>query len=153
MDSRVENNLSRSMAWALGVSNWTSNMTYTTPQSLLEQVSFYHIPPDLTENKNSWYRTYPATVAFLFLLHVVFLVQWNYRITKSQCFVTYRQLINAKQYYRAIVAIFSHPPATDQLDYRRRSVSIIDYHGNSTAVGEGGLLSTCSFSILYHSDK
>lgn len=127
--------LSQDMAWALGVSNWTANMTYGTPKSLLNRVDEYQEPESVNQTlQQSWYKPYPATLSIIILLHVIFLLQWNRRRTKKQCLVSYRQLIQKRQYYRGVVAILSHPAPVD-IPRRSDTLLSIDF-GNAESPGD-----------------
>jgi hypothetical protein len=111
--------VSKVMARSLGIANWTSNMTYDAPQSLLDQIEEYREPPSvLLSEEHAWYRPYPATLFLILLLHVVFFLQWNQRRTKKQVWASYQQLIVRKQWYRAWCAMLSHPPGIDSSTQR-----------------------------------
>jgi hypothetical protein len=52
-----------------------------------------------------------TTLSIIIFLHVVYLFQWNARRTRRDVCARHDQLVIMKQFYRAPLAIVSHPPA------------------------------------------
>lgn len=73
-----------------------------------------------TPGTEHWYGPYPTTLSLIILLHAIFFLQWNARKTRKQVLVSYKQLVQQKQYHRGVLAILSHPP----LDARTRNEGI-----------------------------
>lgn len=61
---------------------------------------------------NSTYDAYGTTLTLVVLLHMIYLYQWNRRRSRSDVCTNYDQLVNKRQYYRAVVAVCSHPPVS-----------------------------------------
>lgn len=141
------------MAWELGVSNWAANMTYDTPQSLMDRIDDLKEPMTTEES-----YIYPATLATILLLHLIFIYQWNRRRTQKECLVSYRQLIQKKQYYRGILAILSHPPPLVNNNARQRGGEALSidfgHHQHHHHALEGGQwwlqLTKSLFYLLTH---
>lgn len=53
---------------------------------------------------------YSTTLTIIILLHVIYFFQWNGRQSRRDVCTNYDQLVNKKQFYRAAIAIASHPP-------------------------------------------
>jgi hypothetical protein len=51
----------RELARAVSIQNWTANMTYDTPLSLMNQETDYPKASDLFQDL-PWYQTYPSNV-------------------------------------------------------------------------------------------
>lgn len=55
------------------------------------------------------FSSYPTTLLFLAIAHVLFLHHWNRRRTRKQIYSSYDTLVQKKQCYRAWLALLSHP--------------------------------------------
>lgn len=110
-----ERNLTLNARKFVAISNSTDNASNDAFRSL-----------DLPKNqessrlweKHSWFQTNSGTFSIIFLLHIVFIYQTKRRKTKKHCLVSYRQLIQRKEYYKGILAILSHPPPEENIDMR-----------------------------------
>ena len=104
--------VSRDMSYGLGIYNHTTNMTFDNPLELMAQVpGLQNLPSTQLTAGQHWYQPYPTTLGLIIFLHVVYFCQWNTRKTRKQTLVSYRQLIQEKKYYKAVMAMLSHPPA------------------------------------------
>ncbi|KAL7546853.1 hypothetical protein ACHAWF_010184 [Thalassiosira exigua] len=56
------------------------------------------------------YETYGTTLTIIVLLHMLYFHQWNKRRSRQDVCTSYEQLVEKKQFYRAILAVVSHPP-------------------------------------------
>lgn len=79
-----------------------------------------HSPP------NSTYGDYGTTLTLVIMLHLIYLYQWNRRKSRSDVCTNYNQLVNKRQYFRAVIAICSHPPVDHTAQDRSRSDGIIN---------------------------
>jgi len=97
-------------------------MTYDSPIILMSQVQEFQDLGQLIHSNSgkSWYQPYPSTLFVIFLLHLIFLYQWNRRQSRKHCLVSYRNILQRKQYYRVAIAILSHP----SIDNERSGLSI-----------------------------
>ena len=75
------------------------------PQFLLHPAYIQHQNRDRT-----LYDNYGTTLLIIILLHIIYFYQWNKRFSKQDVCTNYDQLVVKKQYYRAVVAVMSHPP-------------------------------------------
>ncbi|KAL7497040.1 hypothetical protein ACHAWT_005357 [Skeletonema menzelii] len=67
-------------------------------------------PQSLQHPNKSVYETYGTTLLFIIVLHIIYVYQWNKRYSKQDVCTNYEELVEKKQYYRAVVAVMSHPP-------------------------------------------
>lgn len=120
-------------------------MTYGSPVSLISQVEeFQDFEHRIHSNSGKpWYQPYPSTIFIIFLLHIIFLYQWNRRQTRKHCLVSYRNIIQKKQYYRVVIAILSHP----SIDNERSGLSI--EFGNIPAEDESTRWQSRAMEYLY----
>mmetsp|Transcript_11453 Transcript_11453/g.17004 ORF Transcript_11453/g.17004 Transcript_11453/m.17004 type:complete len:547 (+) Transcript_11453:67-1707(+) len=67
-------------------------------------------PQSLQHQNRSIYENYGTTLLLIIVLHIIYVYQWNRRYSKQDVCTNYEQLVEKKQYYRAVVAVMSHPP-------------------------------------------
>ena len=79
-----------------------------------------HAPPS--------HYTYPTTLSLILFLHLLYLYQWNKRLSRSDLATNYDQLVNRRQYWRGLLAIISHPP----VEGGERDVGLNDYNRHSS---------------------
>ena len=73
--------------------------------------SQFLLHPQSIQNPNtSIYETYGTTLLLIVVLHIIYVYQWNKRYSKQDVCTNYEQLVEKKQYYRAVLAVMSHPP-------------------------------------------
>jgi hypothetical protein len=58
----------------------------------------------------SIHSNYPTTFFLIVAVHLLFLYQWNARRSRKQVLVSYRILVQKKQFHRIWLALLSHPP-------------------------------------------
>jgi hypothetical protein len=61
-----------------------------------------HSPPS--------HSTYNTTLSLIVSLHLLYIYQWNKRLSRSDVATNYEQLVNQRQYWRGALAVISHPP-------------------------------------------
>jgi len=59
---------------------------------------------------NTLYQNYGTTLTLLIFLHIIYLYQWNKRRSRRDVCTSYDQLVVKKQFYKAVIALASHPP-------------------------------------------
>jgi len=67
----------------------------------------------LHDHKINWpifYNRYGTTLFLIFLIHFIFVCHWRTRKTKKDVTTSYRKLVKQKQFYKAVIALLSHPP-------------------------------------------
>lgn len=69
-----------------------------------------HSNPNNHNNDSTLYRNYGTTLTVIIVLHLIYFYQWNTRRSRQHVCTSYEQLVEKKQFYRALVAIASHPP-------------------------------------------
>jgi len=61
-------------------------------------------------HENTLYSNYGTTLTAIVVLHLIYFYQWNTRRSRQDVCTSYDQLVDKKQFYRAVIAIASHPP-------------------------------------------
>jgi hypothetical protein len=84
---------------------------------------------EILEHK-SVYQAYPTTLSLILLAHFIFLHQWNKRKSIRDVMVSYRTVVQKRQYHRAVLAILSHPSAADVMS-TTSDPSLMDRNENS----------------------
>ena len=79
-------------------------------------------------NPCSSFEAYGTTLTLVIMLHLIYLYQWNRRRSRSDVCTNYDQLVNKRQYYRAVIAICSHPPV-DHTGSRSDGINIDEPSG------------------------
>ena len=86
-----------------------------TSQSPYSQSHFSLHSSGTSPNSNSndmqgLYNNYGTTLTVIIILHIIYFYQWNKRSSRKEVSTSYDQLVDKKQFYRAAVALMSHPP-------------------------------------------
>ena len=109
-------------------------------QSPHGDTSFLISRQSVRHDRRSMYENYGTTLWLIIILHIIYFYQWNKRYSKQDVCTNYEQLVEKKQYYRAVVAVFSHPPVNGER-------GVIRHHSNdnSNITNE-----TSSTSVIYN---
>jgi hypothetical protein len=114
-------------------------------QSPHGDTSFLISRQSVQHDRRSMYENYGTTLWLIIILHIIHFYQWNKRYSKQDVCTNYEQLVEKKQYYRAVVAVFSHPPVNGERGVIRHhsndnsnitnetSSTSVNYNGNADA--------------------
>lgn len=97
---------------------------------------FLHSHPS---SSTTLYNNYGTTLTIIILLHVVYFLQWNGRRSRRELCTSYEQLVEKKLFFKAAIAIASHPPVDGG---ERNAISVDDnidlYRATIDNGGSGG---------------
>lgn len=117
-------------------------------QSPHGDTSFLISRQSVQHNSRSIYENYGTTLWLIIILHITYFYQWNKRYPKQDVCTNYEQLVEKKQYYRAVVAVLSHPPVEGE----RGGANVIRHDSNdnneasSTSVNTDATAATTGIS-------
>ena len=103
-------------------------------QSPHGDTSFLISRQSVQHDRRSIYENYGTTLWLIIILHIIYFYQWNKRYSKQDVCTNYEQLVEKKQYYRAVVAVFSHPPVNGERG--GANVTRHDSNDNSNSTNE-----------------
>ena len=110
-------------------------------QSPHGDTSFLISRQSVQHDRRSIYENYGTTLWLIIILHIIYFYQWNKRYSKQDVCTNYEQLVEKKQYYRAVVAVFSHPPVNGE----RGGANVTRHDSNDNSTNE-----TSSTSVNYN---
>ena len=67
-------------------------------------------PSSIQHQHRPHYENYGTTLLLILVLHIIYVYQWNKRYSKQDLCTNYDEIVEKKQYYRAVIAVMSHPP-------------------------------------------
>ncbi len=124
-----------SVSTNLEASNTITNHPFFYFHNTTHTRSFFvlHSHPN---NAAALYDSYGTTLTIIILLHVIYFLQWNGRWSRRELCTSYEQIVEKKQFYKAVIAIASHPP----VDGGERNVNYVDDNIDlfSATVDNGG---------------
>jgi hypothetical protein len=104
-------------------------------------------PQSVQHQNRSLYENYGTTLLFIIVLHIIYAYQWNKRCSKQDVCTNYDQLVEKKQFYRAVVAVMSHPPVDGgERGGNHTVVGSINNEAASTSVNENATVAATGIS-------
>lgn len=141
---------SKNAAASTTISNHPFFYFQNATQSQTSNYFSLHSHPNSTTTTTELYSRYGTTVTIIILLHIIYFLQWNVRRSRKELCTNYEQLVEKKQFYKAAIAIASHPPVDggernannlDDIDLHRATVDNYGETGSRSWVSVGALLS------------
>ena len=91
-------------------------------------------------------NNYGTTLTIIILLHVIYFLQWNGRRSRRELCTSYEQLVEKKLFYKAVIAIASHPPV-DGGESSRNTMNVDDLELHRLAADNEGVGSRSWVSV------
>jgi len=119
-------------------------MYYTNPIGLSSHHFSLHSHPNTLSKDNTssasqfqqLYSNYGTTLTIIFILHIIYFIQWNRRSSRKDVCTSYDQIVGKKQFYKVAIALASHPPVDGgERDMWRAESDVSD---NNTLDGGNG---------------